>query len=114
VTAQAIRIITEKVMENVAKQIRQQQPDSPALLNSPPDVMSVLAGMHQQLVQTQAALASVSSRLEELESEVTSLNSRAASIESRWGWKLWAAIVGAVFLAFGLGLVTASVLRLFG
>jgi hypothetical protein len=113
-TAQVIRIVTEKVMENVSRQLRQQQSDAPALLNAPPDMMSVLTGMHQQLMQTQAMLAAVATRLSEVEEHVTELDGRTASIESRWGWKLWAAIVGSLALTFALGFIAASLLKVFG
>ncbi len=113
-TAQAIRIVTEKVMENVMRQLRQQQPEAPALLNAPPDTMSILTGMHQQLMQTQAMLAAVATRLSEVEGRFSDLDRRTESIERRWGWKLWTAIVGSIVLAFALGFVAANLLRVFG
>jgi hypothetical protein len=107
VTSQVIRIVTEKVMENISRQVRQQHGETPAMLSAPPDVMAVLSAMHQQIVQTQGALAALAARIDEIEA-------RAEAVEHRWGWPLWGAIVGAVALAFLLGFVAANVLRVFG
>jgi hypothetical protein len=107
VTAQVIRIVTEKVMENVARQMGRPPTGAPPALQAPPDVMAILSGMHQQLVQTQSAV-------EALEARIVAAETTAEAIQRRWGWPLWAAMVGSVFVAFALGFVAATVLRVLG
>lgn len=103
-----IRIVTDKVLENVARQMGRPGTDAQVALQAPPpDLAAALNSLNAGLVQLQRELAALEDRLDGVER-------RMAQMQRRWGWTAMAKVVLAVAVAFILGFAMAQLLRLGG
>ncbi len=108
-TSALIRIVTDKVLENVAKQMTKStpSPNTAALQAASPDLAAVIGSLNQGLLRLQ-------SQLDELETRLDRLDRRMNRLEKRWGWIALGRVVVFVALAFVVGFVVAQMLRLGG
>ena len=115
--SQLVRYLTEKVMENVTKQIAEQTSQTPqaALAAPKPGTAAPSSPDIAKLVESiNAAFAQTYEQIEALEARLEQVDRRMGSMEERWGWKSMAKVVFAVALAFVLGLVAYQLLHLAG
>ena len=115
--SQLVRYLTEKVMENVTKQIAVQtsQATQAALAAPKPGTAAASSPDVAKLVESiNAAFAQTYEQIEALEARIEQVDRRMGSMEERWGWKSMAKVVFAVALAFVLGLVAFQLLHLAG
>lgn len=113
-TQQLIRIVTEKVIENIVA--RQQSRGLPALAEpttgdpSVP-VVGVDPNAFNQLVRH---VSQVESELKALKEKHTALDEKMRRMQQRWGWRTMFRVVVAVTVAFALGAVLAYAAHLGG
>ena len=108
-TSALIRYVTDKVLENVAKQMARPSigPEVATLPAASPDLAAVIGSLNSGLLQLQGELTDLEQRLERLDRRMTRL-------EKRWGWAALARIVVAVAVAFVFGFAAALLFRLGG
>ncbi len=109
-TSALIRYVTDRVLENVTKQLAKPAPEpGVAALQAaaPPDLAAIIGSLNSNLIQLQREMATIEEQMQRLERRMNRL-------ERRWGWTAMARVVLAVVVAFILGLVVWQMLRLGG
>ena len=115
-TQQIVRLVTDKVLEQVMRQMAQRQvatavAEAPPALPSgapvAPDVMPILERFNAAIIQLQ-------NELEEREARLARLEKRLSRFEKRWGWMAVAKIGLVVFAACLFGIGFGELLRLGG
>ena len=113
--SQLVRYLTEKVVENVTKQLSQQQASQHALPSPETGSAPVSSPDLQRLVESiNAAFAQTYEQIEALEARMDQVERQAGLLERRWGWQSMAKVVVAVALAFALGFVAWQLVHLAG
>ena len=119
-TQQIIRIVTDKVLEQVMKQVTQRQPAAaiteppPALPSGAPDQSANLQNLMPILERFNAAIIQLQNELEDREQRLVRLENRLSRFEKRWGWTAFVKIAAVVFAACLFGLAFGELLRLGG
>jgi hypothetical protein len=110
------RYITGKVIENVTKQIVEQQTSqqSPSSTAQEPGAAPTSPDIARLVDSINAAFAQTYEQIEALEARVGQVDQRMSTMERRWGLRTMAYVVFAVALAFVLGLVAFQLLHLVG
>jgi hypothetical protein len=119
-TQQIIRVVTDKVLEQVMKQMSQRQgatavADLPAALPSgSPDQTGSMANLMPILERFNAAILELQNELEDRNQRLVRLEKRLGRFEKRWGWTAIVKITAAVFAACLFGVAFGELLRLGG
>lgn len=115
-TSQIIRIVTDKVLEQVMRQMsqKQQAATATALLEAPQampsgtsDLVSILERFNANIIQLQTELNALDDRLSRMERRLN-------RFEKRWGWLAVVKIGLVVFAACLFGVGFGELLRLGG
>ncbi|MBI2941894.1 MAG: hypothetical protein HYY04_15805 [Chloroflexi bacterium] len=96
-TQQLIRLVTEKVIENVMRQVPRALPSGPEVS---PSGVPVDAAEFSRLVRYVGALEE---DLKQLNSRSEALEAKIARLERRWSWRTMFRVVVAVAVSFVLG-----------
>ena len=109
-TSQIIRIVTDKVLDNVMKQMAKQQAaavETPALPAPPSDVASMVELFNSTIVRLQNEVDTLEERLQRLER-------RQNRLEKRWSWANFGKMTLAAVVICALGFLLAQMFRLGG
>ncbi len=108
-TSALIRYVTDRVLENVTKQLAKPapEPDVAALQAAAPDLAAIIGALNSNLLQLQREMVAIEEQMQRLDRRMTRL-------EKRWGWVAMARVVLAVVVAFVFGLIMWQMLRLGG
>ena len=113
VSQQLIRIVTEKVLENLMA--RQQARGLPAVVERPTDPEAPVVGVDpsafNQLVRY---VGHLEGELNALKEQHVALENKFRRLEQRWGWQTMARVVVALVVAFLLGMLLAYAAHLGG
>lgn len=113
-TAQLVRYVTDKVLENVTRQLQQrsaskllaagQETDEAVLRQVTPELMEAIGQLNTNLIKLR-------NDLQDLREDVSELDTRLTRMEGRWGFYALLRVLLIVTLAFVLGIGFAQLLR---
>jgi hypothetical protein len=114
-TSQIIRIVTDKVLDQVMKQMAQKQTaaaapqllEAPAMPSNAQDLIAILDRFNSGMLQ-------LKNELDELDARLARMERRLNRFEKRWGWQAVAKIGLVVFAACLFGVGFGELLRLGG
>ena len=109
-TSQLVRYLTDKMLDNVTKQLQQRSgtatDETPPRLG-PPELIEIVGHINAAVVKLDADFQAMSQ-------QVAALDKRVKRMEGRWGTWALVRVVLFVALAFALGFVLAWLLKLGG